>query len=223
MFHVKQTMVLLVLLSVFVAAKGQGVVIMDKREFNAERLRDPEIEKFLADYQRLTELTALDQDAFYWINLFRQDPARFYRRYVIPFGEQFPELRTRNFKSLEADCQQSVGLPLLGPAEHLQREAARHAEDLAKHIGRISHSASDGRDFARRMSDADVRRCGGENVFEGESEALVALILLLIDEGVPGLGHRKALLNPSFNIMGVASEEAKTKGRFFMVQLFSCR
>ena len=196
---------------------------MDKRPFQVDRVRDPELGRLLADIPQFTALTALDQDAFYWINLFRKDPALFYQQYLIPFGEQFPDLKSSNFSSLRADCQQARDLPLLMPATHLQKEAARHAEDLALRVGRISHTSSDGRDFARRMADAGIRRCGGENVFEGESEALVALILLLIDEGVPGLGHRKALLNPTYNILGVASVEFRTPDRFFMVQLFSCQ
>lgn len=195
---------------------------MDKRDFEVSRTRDTEIDKFLAAYPKLRELRSLDQDAFYWINLFRKDPARFFQQYIKPFGEQFPTLKGANFSSLETDCKQAGKLGLLAPAPHLQKEAARHALDLARNIGQISHSSSDGRNFSRRMADAGVRRCGGENVFEGESEALVALILLLIDEGVPGLGHRKALLNPSFDILGVASEDHGSE-RFFMVQLFSCQ
>lgn len=222
MFHVKQLVLTVTLLVFFMASKSQGVVVMDKREFEVNRSRDTGVVRFLSDFPRIKELSALDQDAFYWINLLRKDPARFYRLYVRPFGEQFPTLKGANFTSLEADCRQAGTLNLLAPATHLQKEAARHARDLAKNIGKISHSASDGRNFTQRMADAGVRRCGGENVFEGESEALVALILLLIDEGVPGLGHRKALLNPSFDILGVASAES-TNGRFFMVQLFSCQ
>jgi Cysteine-rich secretory protein family len=210
------------LLVVFLASRGQGVVVMDKRDFEVTRVRDTGVDRFLSDFPRLKELGTLDQEAFYWVNLLRKDPSRFYEQYVRPFGEQFPTLKGANFSSLEVDCRNAGTLKMLSPAPHLQKEALRHAQDLAKNIGKISHSASDGRNFAQRMADAGVRRCGGENVFEGESEALVALILLLIDEGVPGLGHRKALLNPVFDILGVASEES-ANGRFFMVQLFSCQ
>lgn len=222
MFHVKHVLLAFVLCCVLGRVSGQGVVIMDKRDLNVERVRDTQINRFLSDFPTLAELSPLDQDAFYWINLLRKDPARFWRDYVLPFSQQFPELKGANMRSLEDDLKKAGSLPLLSPAKHLQQEAARHSIDLAKNIRQISHNASDGRDFRRRMADAGVRNCGGENVFEGESEALVALILLLVDEGVPGLGHRKALLNPSFNLLGVASREF-SPNRFFMVQLFSCQ
>jgi uncharacterized protein YkwD len=52
---------------------------------------------------------------------------------------------------------------------------------------------------------------------------LKAVIMLLIDQGVPEKGHRKALLNSSFNQMGCAIIPKTNSEECILVQLFSCK
>jgi hypothetical protein len=61
----------------------------------------------------------------------------------------------------------------------------------------------------------------GEVIFDGKDDMLVAVILLLIDHLVPGVGHRKALLNPAFTRTGAAVRFSR-EGRAVMVQDLSC-
>ncbi|MGL6268723.1 MAG: CAP domain-containing protein, partial [Chitinophagaceae bacterium] len=103
------------------------------------------------------------------------------------------------------------------------KEASSHARDLALKQKTISHSSSDGRTFQQRMNDAQVKNCAGENILEGEKDALKAIIMLLIDQGVPDKGHRKALLNPDFNLMACSISPRKNSETFIHVQLFSCK
>jgi uncharacterized protein YkwD len=44
----------------------------------------------------------------------------------------------------------------------------------------------------------------GENCSYGYDQAIDIVISLLIDEGVPDMGHRKNTLNDQFNSVGVA-------------------
>jgi uncharacterized protein YkwD len=47
------------------------------------------------------------------------------------------------------------------------------------------------------------------------------LILLLIDTGVPGTGHREALLNPQFSTTGIGVARMNDR-RVVFVQQFGC-
>lgn len=222
MFHVKHLLLCLAICLCQGMVKGQGTLVLERRDFVVSRSRDAGIEQSLAGYAALQKLDSLERDSYYWINLLRKDPPAFSHNYLTPFTEQFSGLDPTYVRSLKKTLAGTGELPMLVPAPVVQAEAERHARDLAKHIGRLSHSSSDGRSFSERMAQAGIRKCGGENVFEGEDDALVALLLLLIDAGVPSLGHRNALLNPGFNIMGVAAEPSKD-GKIYLVQLFSCQ
>jgi hypothetical protein len=221
MFHVKQFALFLFLTLPFFGY-AQGTVVMEKKDFIFNREKDPGVEKFLSGFPELEKLDPLEQESFYWINLLRKDPAAFSQHYLEPFVEQFPELKDSYVRSLKKELRESPPLGMIAPAAIVQKEADRHANDLAKRLKKISHETSSGRSFSQRMADAGIKRCAGENVFEGEADALQALLLLLIDQGVPNLGHRKALLNPSFNIMGVSAEPTSDSVHF-IVQLFSCQ
>lgn len=221
MFHVKQ-FALLLLLGLPFFGFAQGTVKIEKKNFIINREKDPGVEKFLSGFSELEKLDPLEQESFYWINLLRKDPAAFSQNYLEPFVEQFPELKDSYVKSLKKELRESPPLGMIAPSSTVQKESDRHAVDLAKRLKRISHESSNGRSFSQRMADAGIKRCAGENVFEGEADALQALLLLLIDQDVPNLGHRKALLNPAFTIMGISAEPTSDSVHF-IVQLFSCQ
>lgn len=222
MFHVKHFLLFISAILTLNVVRGQGTVVLEEKEFVVNRTRDASLVRFLSGFPALSSLDSMELDSFYWINLLRKDPPAFSKAYVAPFVEQFSSLDAGYVRSLQQTLAETSPLPLLAPASVVQGEAERHARDLARKIGKLSHASSDGRSFAQRMAQAGIKGCGGENVFEGEEDALVALLLLLIDSGVPSLGHRNALLNPAFNIMGVGAEPSR-EGKVFLVQLFSCQ
>jgi hypothetical protein len=222
MFHVKHCLVWIIAMVVGASTHGQGTVVLEQQAFVVNRSQDEEIVRFLAGFPSLSKLDSIERQNYYWINVLRKDPRGFSKAYLTPFVSQFSGLDRHYVRSLQKTLEETDPLPLLAPTSIVQAEAQRHAVDLARNLKRISHSSSDGRSFSQRMDQAGIRGCGGENVFEGEEDALVALLLLLIDSGVPSLGHRKALLNPAFTVMGVAAEPS-SEGRIFLVQLFSCQ
>jgi hypothetical protein len=221
MFHVKHLAILINLLTPFTSL-AQGSVQLEHKEFVVNRKKDASVVQFLSDYEVLQKYPASAQDTYYWVNLLRKDPAAFGDNYITPFLEQFPSLQGTYAQSLNSELKNLPPLGFIAPAGIVQREAERHAQDIAIRQRRLSHVSSDGRTFNQRMADAGIKYCAGENVFEGEDDALKALILLLIDKGVPSLGHRKALLNPTFNVMGVSFRQSPDSV-FYMVQLFSCQ
>jgi uncharacterized protein YkwD len=166
-------------------------------------------------------LSAKEFEYLYWVNLMRQNPPDFHQRYVVPFLQQFPEAVSEESRSLTPAMRSLSTLPLLSPSRGLYVVSSIHAGFLAR-TGRISHSGEGGKDFGARMAEAGVTSCAGEVIFEGKDDMLVALILLLIDHRVPGLGHRKSLLNPEFTRTGVAVHYSRD-GRAVMVQDLSCK
>ena len=80
-----------------------------------------------------------------------------------------------------------------------------HAQDLGGK-GITGHYGSDGSDpFARMNRYGQWSKSAGENISYGQATiAEWHLINLLIDDNVPGRGHRAALLEPNYQAMGAA-------------------
>jgi uncharacterized protein YkwD len=55
-----------------------------------------------------------------------------------------------------------------------------------------------------------------ENIHYGDSDAPFSVIALLIDDGVKSRDHRKTIMNPSFNVVGVATGSHKAFGKMFV-------
>ena len=89
--------------------------------------------------------------------------------------------------------------------EGLALAARRHAQDLGPR-GALEHVGADG----SRLSDR-LNRLGtwhgliAENISTGEPEARQVVIQLLVDDGVPGRGHRRNLFNPDLHQAGAGS------------------
>jgi uncharacterized protein YkwD len=138
------------------------------------------------------------------------------------FLRQFPKAHTNEVKSLEADIANIKGpLPYLAPESGLLSMSSLHAQDLAKRNGVISHRSSDGKNFQKRLNESGTYRCGAENIFSGSHSPLEALILLLIDHGVPDKGHRVNLMDPLYTLMG-ASFSVISAETGVWVQDFGC-
>ena len=214
---------LTVILFVFLIKSGfgQGAVVIQDKSFTIQYKLDSSLTTILNKDPEYRSLSKFEKETIYWISLMRKDPSRFCQDYVKPFLSQFPELRGSEAKSLERDLNNTTSLSILFPGENLKRSAQTQAEYLSK-TNKFSHDGPKGKSFKQRMEEVGIRECAGENLFEGKSDPLMTLILLLIDHGVQNAGHRKALLNPSFNKIGIGMVEEKP-GFILMVQDFSCK
>jgi Cysteine-rich secretory protein family len=221
MFHVKQVFFFLILLPQL--SFSQGSMVLEEKPFTLNLTRNIAIDSFLTQSTSLKSFSSEEQAVFYWVNLLRIDPSGFKYQVILPFLSTFPEANTNYAKSLLQDLDKQLPLQLIEPSSFLGKETSEHAKDLALKQKAISHSSSDGRSFQQRMNDAHLSKCAGENILEGKKDALKAIIMLLIDQGVPDKGHRKALLNPDFNLMACTITPKKNSENFIHVQLFSCK
>ena len=220
MFHVK-LLLFLFLLPCVVIAQRTTTTVMEVKPLPALPAEDTSIEAYLNTFPSLS-VHSMPYQWFYWTNFSRQRPKDFWNLVVAPVLNTYPHLNTRFAASLKADLFALDALPRVKPSSVLFKLSQAHANDLAKNAsGKISHNSTNGKSFEKRMSDADVQRCAAENMSLGPGNAVLALIMLYIDEGLPDVGHRKNLLNPYYTEMGIGV--AKGKGEMFVVvQDFAC-
>lgn len=103
-------------------------------------------------------------------------------------------------------------LPAMKYSKGLSRAAMDHVRDQGKR-GALGHKGSDGSQPADRVNRyGDWRWTVGENISYGRDVARDIVIGLIVDDGVPGRGHRDNIFNPKFRIVGVACGGHKTYG-----------
>ena len=86
--------------------------------------------------------------------------------------------------------------------EGLARAARLHARDIGPR-GSLEHTGSDGSRPSTRLNRLGTwHGVVAENISAGEDEARQVVIQLIIDDGVPGRGHRVNLFNPDLHQAG---------------------
>jgi len=225
MFHVKHkvAMILVFLFLIPILSLTQGTYSLPDAPFRHEPPHDSSAYQFLARSPYFKSLGKQEQEFFQWVNIFRLDPSGFGDRYIQPFLEQFPEIRGYETRSLLEDLNQAHPLEALVPDPVLLRTSRAHALDLSKSAHVLNHNSSNGTSFKARMEMAGIRKCAGENLYDGKNDPIMALIILLVDKGVANAGHRKALMRPDFRKMGVSIIPWKADPAYVvLVQDFSC-
>ena len=207
----------------FLNVYSQGGITLQDKPFVYNAPVDTSIQNLLNRDPAFQELSQADQKMFYWVNVFRKNPKRFYTDVIKEFLLQFPEANKPEVKSLETDINKiKTPLPFLLPDAGLLKMSSTHSLDLSKRGGAISHKSASGKDFVQRIKEAGGYQCGAENIFVGSDNPLEALILLLVDYDVADKGHRVNLMDPTFKLMGTSSSKT-SKGKTVVVQVFGCK
>lgn len=219
MFHVKLVVILLFVFPVVSFSQHMGTTKLEVKTLPPLPSPDLEVEKFVNGF--LEQMNSSKRDWFYWTNYSRINPRRFWDSVVAPILDIYPSFRNSYTTSLKEDLYKSSNLPLVKPNEELARMAQLLASSLAEKKASPSHTSPSGSTFGDRMKSINVKKCAGENISFGPPNALLMLVLLYIDEGVPDHGHRKTLLNPSFMEMGLGIG-SYPDNKFMVVQDFAC-
>jgi hypothetical protein len=94
------------------------------------------------------------------------------------------------------------------PALKLSQGMSRGARDFAEAQGRsgtVGHASDKGNQPWERISRYGTwKKMVGENIAYGLSRARHVVTSLIIDDGMPGRGHRQNIFNPNFRVVGVA-------------------
>jgi hypothetical protein len=224
MFHVKHILFFFFWLSA-APVFSQGTIELSDKPFSYEQMPEKELSDLTSALPFLKKRSSEEIELFYWVSSLRESPRRFYDTYIKAFFEQFPEADGAEGASLKADLYKIPDhtLPGLDTDPKAFDAAYKHAKDLAINQSKISHYSSNGLSFRDRMRLAGISKCAGENISEGKDNILEALILLLLDYGVPDKGHRKTLLSPVYDQMGCAIVMKPNQNRIIVVQVFTCR
>lgn len=219
MFHVKPFLFLFLLFPFFVSAQHTGTTRLEVKDLPVPAGRDAQVVEFMTRYSH--SLSQVEREWFYWTNYSRKSPKRFWDTVVAPILNIYPNFRNSYTNSLKEDLYKCSPLPFVKPNEGLARAAQSLASGLASRKANPSHTSPAGETFEDRMKSISVKLCAGENISFGPPNPVLMLVLLYIDEGVPDLGHRKTLLNPSFVEMGIGTG-AYPENKMMVVQDFAC-
>lgn len=147
-----------------------------------------------------------EQKVVFYHNIARLDGEYFIKTYLDPFMEKTTEYeKNADYYSLIRRLKKVKGLPLLMPAEDLTEMAKEHARSSGK-TGHVGHRGYD----SRAKKYCENYKTYSENCDYGVDDPLEVVIDLLIDEGVPGKGHRENILDPDMNTIGVGYAPHKT-------------
>lgn len=203
---------------------SQGSIVLTDKPFLLDTPGDTALTNWLNTYPEYSTCSKEEREAIFWINLARSKPKLFVHNILVPFLEQFPEVKNSYTRSLISDLSALEPLNLLAPSASLIQIAGTHAKDLGANQRVISHNSSKGLSFRERMNRAGYIECISENIYEGKENGLFSVLFLLIDTGVKSLGHRKNILDPQMKYIGVSFYPVKgKKDIYYSVQNFSCK
>ena len=152
-----------------------------------------------------------EKDIILYMNVARLDGAWFITNIVEKNSDETQDDNKKYISSLISDLKKINGLPVLYPAKGLSNAARYHANDMGQ-TGLFKHRSSDGTDTFERIERFAKGDYMGENISAGISESTLIVLDLLIDSGIPSLGHRKNTLSSDFKYVGVAIEPHKEYG-----------
>lgn len=142
-------------------------------------------------------MTAEERKTIYVLNLARINPQLFATTVLKSYPDKTDWNVNRNttyYKSLANTMSNAQPMSLLYPDSLAYVSAYCHAVSTGKN-GSVTHD--------RTEQCKKVQQFNGECCQYGNDEALEILMSLLIDEGIPNLGHRKILLG-SYQAIGVS-------------------
>lgn len=139
-------------------------------------------------------LTDNEKEVILVLNLVRLQPAKFNRIHIISSNDA--SNRNKYYRSLVDTLARLSALPALIPNRTLSQIARAHADSTGK-TGFVGHG-----DFKGRLKGIACSIVG-ENIAYGSPDAVSIVKDLLLDEGVPSLGHRKNILEAQYKYVGV--------------------
>jgi len=137
------------------------------------------------------------------INLARTQP-RHYAAIVEERMRALPGADPRCVTEAEAFLMRQEPLDPLQTAPGLVESARMQADDQAV-TGEIGHRSSDGSTpFSRMARTGQWMGHVGENISYGYADARSIVVTLIVDQGVPGRGHRRNIFPRDYRVAGAA-------------------
>lgn len=149
-------------------------------------------------------MTEEEQDVAFYMNLVRLEPQIFMESILKPYVAHYELNKNHYVKSLYSDLKKAESVMPLVMKQDLYEVSKAHLDDIGAK-GIEGHTGSNGKTFKKRVDHLFKTYISvSENVGLGFETPLDNVIGLLIDDGVKDVGHRKAILSPNYNCVGVA-------------------
>lgn len=187
-------------------------------QVNAQKWTDTEFRK-ANTAANASYLSNEEKNIVMYMNLIRIDGEKFYYTFLEDYinnynakvrkYRNYNELRiTRNnsyYTSLLKHLRGVKNLQMFYPDDRLTSLSRSHAQDLNRN-NLDTHESSNGDKFSKRLSRYFPNKAMSENIDFGYSNSLDIVCHLLLDCGVPSLGHRFNLLDQKhkLNTVGVS-------------------
>ncbi|GBU22266.1 hypothetical protein R80B4_02172 [Fibrobacteres bacterium R8-0-B4] len=189
--------------------------------------------------RNVSYMTDLEKDVVLEINKARSDPKKYAEQYIKPILQycvaekcKTPDGKTYAGSEGAALVQELIdalnnadGAVPLVPEKGLYLAAKDHAADQGS-TGEIGHEGSDGSTPFDRMAKYCGRGASAENISYSKSDGREYVIRLLLDAGTPKRGHRKNIMNGTYNQIGVATGPHKVYGMMCVMDFakdFKCK
>ena len=136
------------------------------------------------------------------------------------------EERVKALSTLIEDLKKLTKLSVLFPDRGIYRAARKHAADQRIHNWQLMHTGSDGSNPWNRIITFSPQMTFGNENIAGRTVDKTAVprdivLQLLIDEGIPGYGHRYNLLDPQWT--HVACTTDTFEGMWWWIQNFGIK
>jgi uncharacterized protein YkwD len=174
----------------------------------------------------VTYLSTDEKDVILELNKVRYDPGKYAGENMKWIGIYYEGkllklpgkeiLETEEGKAAFNDCikylEQLKSAPLLYPSKGMSKACSLLVYDQSQ-TGATGHRGSGNTTPVDRVKNFGIFEGDyAENIHYGDCEPTFVVISLLIDDGVKSRGHRKNILDPSFNFTGVAIGKHKIYG-----------
>lgn len=178
-----------------------------------------------AEYQRANTaanvpyLSSEEKNIVLYMNLARIDGEKFYdtiiEDYIDDYNSKVRKYRNYNdlkisknnpyYLSLLKHLRGIKNLPMFYPDDKLSMVSRNHALDLNRN-NLDTHESSNGEKFSKRISKYYPSKTMSENIDFGNANGLDIVCHLLLDCGVPSLGHRLTILDQKsrLNMVGIS-------------------
>jgi hypothetical protein len=145
--------------------------------------------------ERCSFATRDEKDTYHYLNYARTKPREFCEKFVIPYWDK----KNSYHNSLVKTMMKMEPVNPIFPDFQCYQSAWCHALKSGK-TGYIGHS--------RNKDPQTGSRCNsyfmGECCAYGSSDGLGIILMLLIDDGVPSLGHRNICLSSGYRVVGIS-------------------
>ncbi len=180
-----------------------------------------------------TYMTESEKDMIKEINIIRSNPKGYIPTVQAYIEKKEAEKKNSMFDSswfqdeidtaheLIAELKNTLPCSMLEPNEKVHIAAQKHGDE-GKAKGSLTHQGADDSWPWDRIKKEDAQlQNGGENLVGGVDNVSDSVMALLVDSGIPGRGHRKNILNPSWKYVACYHVGQVSDMPDYWVQLFA--